>query len=200
MQATSRPWPRKTLIKKGYDLVGCYVENKLEETESGDGETSYKKEIMVDSVTHALSLRHSVCTNSDFSPAFLFWQKKENMGAVYLPLIIQPVEAYRTHIPSLVSLAVGGTVTYPRSDAYVPLQQPRSYLQPWMALTPWRTGPNNTQTLRLPGSLCPERCPPARWNYRLRWQPNTQRMEISFPSILICHKRKVNGHPMRYTI
>ena len=127
-------------------------------------------------------------------------KKKENMGAVYLPLIIQPVEAYRTHIPSLVSLAVGGTVTYPRSDAYVPLQQPRSYLQPWMALTPWRTGPNNTQTLRLPGSLCPERCPPARWNYRLRWQPNTQRMEISFPSILICHKRKVNGHPMRYTI
>lgn len=62
--------------------------------------------------------------------------KKENMGAVYLPLITQPVEAYRTHIPSPVSPAVDGTVTYPQSDAYLLLQQPGS-LQPQMALIPW---------------------------------------------------------------
>lgn len=69
--------------------------------ERGRGRLSYS----------CLSLTHKVSASSDLSPAFLFWQEKKNVGAIYFPLNIQTLKPYRTHISSPVSLTIDGTVT-----------------------------------------------------------------------------------------
>ena len=62
-----------------------------------------------------LCLSDNICTDSDFSPAFLFW-KKENMGIIYSPRIMQTIKPHRTQAFSPGSLTVDGTVNHTQPD------------------------------------------------------------------------------------